>query len=49
MRNLVLFVLGFIVVACAMLMVEAGKMRTESHQPDYQAYTRPRINMEDMK
>lgn len=43
MRNLVLFVSTFFIVAALMIAAEL------SNQPDYQAYPRPKIDMEGRK
>lgn len=37
-RNILCFILGFLVVSFVLLMGEAGKQRTEQH--DYQAYSK---------
>ncbi len=47
MKNFTLFIIAFLTVGLVLLAGEVGKTRKD--QPDYQAYTRPKINLEDMK
>jgi 1,4-dihydroxy-2-naphthoate octaprenyltransferase len=44
MKNFVLFILSFLTMAAIMISMEMS-----NEQPDYQAYTKPRINLEEMK
>lgn len=47
MRNILLFAISALVMGLVLIAGEVNKMVND--QPDYQAYTRPRINMEEMK
>ncbi len=47
MKNFALFAIAFLTMAMVLLAGEVSKMRKD--QPDYQAYTRPKVNLEEMK
>lgn len=47
MKNITIFLIAFFTVAFVLFMGEAGKMKREQH--DYQGYSKPRVNLEEVK